>query len=198
MATRDDDWGRLVAGLRAGDPDVAREFCDRFGPALGRVADQRLPTQLRRRLGAEDVVQSACRTFLRRAQEGEFRLADDDSLWQLMCAITLTKLREHVRFHMRRKRGVDLEEPLAPAPAGESGEGPPLAASGPTPDEAAEFADQFSHLLEGLDPEERLVVQLRFEEFTNDQIATSLNCSERTVRRLLKRVQNRLKASFSA
>jgi RNA polymerase sigma factor (sigma-70 family) len=196
MATRDDDWGRFVTGLRAGDQDVAREFCERFGPALHRIADRRLPDPLRQRMGAESVAQSACRTFLRRAQGGEFRLADSEALWQLMCAITLAKLREKVRFHMRRKRAVDREERLEPGTAG--GEGPPLTDSGPTPEEAAEFADQFNRLLDGLDPEEQLVVQLRLEEYTNEQIAASLNCSERTVRRLLKRIKDKLTASLTA
>jgi len=56
--------------------------------------------------GPEDLVQSACRTFLRRAQIGQFRLADSEELWRLLCAITLTKVREQTRFHMRQKRGL--------------------------------------------------------------------------------------------
>jgi hypothetical protein len=69
-------WLRLIKGLRSGDNQVIREFCEQYGALMQRLADKRLPAGLRRRFGPEDVVQSACRTFLRRAQGGEFQLVD--------------------------------------------------------------------------------------------------------------------------
>jgi RNA polymerase sigma factor (sigma-70 family) len=62
----------------------------------------------------------------------------------------------------------------------------------PTPAEAAEFADQFERLLAGLDEEAWQVVDLKLQELTNEQVAEKLGCSERTVRRTLKRVQAEL------
>src|SRR5438128_353918 len=81
-------WQKLIDGLRAGDNQVVREFCAQYGDMLHRVAAKHLPRGLRRRVGPEDVVQSACRTFLRRARVGEFQLDDSDGLWRLLCAIT--------------------------------------------------------------------------------------------------------------
>lgn len=190
----DDRWAGLIAGLRAGDRDAAREFCDRYAAPLLRIAAKHLPERLLRRVGPEDVVQSACRTFLRRAEIGEFHLADSEALWQLMCAITLTKVREQTRFHLRKKRGLDQE--ADPSPTASGGPGFDAAAPEPTPAEAVEFADQFEKLLAGLDEEERRVVDLKLQEHTNEQIAESLGCSERTVRRILKRVQAELVRAF--
>ena len=112
--TDEEHWQRLIDGLRAGDPQVAREFYDRYAAVLHRIAERHLPGKLRRRIGPEDVVQSACRTFLRRAEGGEFQLGDSAGLWQLLCAITLTKVREQSRFHLRQKRGLARETEIDP------------------------------------------------------------------------------------
>jgi RNA polymerase sigma factor (sigma-70 family) len=183
-----DHWQRMIEGLRAGDPAVVRQFCDRYGPALNRIADRKLPDAVRRRIDAEDVVQSACRTFFRRAHNGEFRLEDSGSLWRLLCAITLTKVREQARFHLRQRRGVSREREGLPA-SDQSWCETPLAEASPTPAEVAEFADVFRALLDRLSPEEQRVVDLKIQDYTNNQVAAVLGCSERTVRRLLKRVQ---------
>jgi RNA polymerase sigma factor (sigma-70 family) len=196
MTVEDEHWQRLIQGLRAGDRQVVQEFCDQYGALLHQLADKHLGEGLRRRVGPEDVVQSACRTFLRRARGGEFQLADSDSLWRLLCAITLTKVREQTRFHLRQKRGLDQERPLAPFRGDDSGTGFAPVAPGPSPAEAAEFADQFQQVLASFDDEERQVAELKLQEFTNDEVAERLGCSERTVRRILKRVQARLAQSF--
>ena len=192
--TDDEHWDRLIQGLRAGERDASRQFCERYGGPLYRVAAKHLPDRVRRRVGPEDVVQSACRTFLRRAEGGEFQLADAEALWQLLCAITLTKVREQTRFHLRQKRGLDRETDPDPTASGRPGFD--AAAAAPTPAEAAEFADQFETLLASLDEEERTVVDLKLQEFTNEQAAEQLGCSERTVRRVLKRVQIALSKTF--
>src|ERR1700760_2427086 len=97
--TNDDArWQRMIVGLRDGDSRIGGEFYAEYAGLMHRLADQRLPAGVRRRVGPEDVVQSACRTFLRRAQEGEFELPDSEALWSLLCVITLTKVREQTRY----------------------------------------------------------------------------------------------------
>jgi RNA polymerase sigma factor (sigma-70 family) len=197
MVESDNHWPRLIQGLRAGDRQIVQEFCEQYGALLHDLADKHLAGPLRRRVGPEDVAQSACRTFLRRARAGEFQLADSENLWRLLCAITLTKVREQVRFHQRQKRGIDQEVPLA-SDSSSSGDvaGFEPAASGPTPAEAAEFADQFQQLMAGLDDEERRLVDLKLQQYTNAEVADRLGCSERTVRRILKHVRSRLERAF--
>ena len=67
---------------------------------------------------------------------------------------------------------------------------------GPAPEEAVEFADQFEHPLSGPDAEERDVLRLKLDGLTNEQAAAELGSSERTVRRLVKRLQGRLSREF--
>jgi RNA polymerase sigma factor (sigma-70 family) len=191
MEADEREWDAFIQGLRDNDNRVVRQFCERYGPQLERLADRHLGGAVRRRVGPEDVVQSACRTFLRRARGGEFRLEDSEALWRLLCAITLTKVREQSRFHQRRKRGLDQEQPLAVVDDSAAGVAPPEDPR-PTPAEAVEFDDFFTQVMDGLDEEERQVVDLKLQEFTNDEAAQRLGLSERTVRRILKRVQARL------
>ena len=193
--SEEQDWKRLIDGLRVGDPVVEREFWDRHGAALQRLADGHIKGRLKARVEADDVVNSAYRTFLRRARGGEFQLPDSAALWRLLCAITLTKVREQVRFHRRQKRGVDQEVPLAPATDSRA-EGMAVADPGPPPDEALLIADQMQHLLAALDAEERQIVELKLQDLTHEEVAAQLDCSERTVRRILKRVEARLSSAF--
>jgi hypothetical protein len=65
----------LIQGLRQGDPRMMGEFCRLYGPKLTELARSHMLPGLRRRVGPEDVFQSAFRTFLRRMQEGQFQFA---------------------------------------------------------------------------------------------------------------------------
>ena len=183
-------WDWLISGLRTGDPRAVGEFCKRYGPRLERLADGHLARgPLRRRVSPESVVQSACRTFLRRAGEGQFEVADPDGLWRLLCAITLTKVREQVRFHGQQKRQLGREvhpdgpdDRFAHEPGGE-----------PSALDAVIFAETLEHVIASLqDDEERRVVELRLQDLGTQEAAAELGCSERTVRRILARVRARL------
>jgi RNA polymerase sigma-70 factor (ECF subfamily) len=191
MTAGEDRWESVIRGLREGDPRVVRDFCLQHGAMLERLANRHLAHGMRRRVEPEDVVQSVCRTFLRRVKEGEFQLPDAESLWRLLCAITLSKVREQTRFHLRQRRSLAQETPLADDD-GSSNPGFVVVDRGLPPDEQVAFADQFEKLLASLDDEERQLVDLRLQQLDNDQIAARLGCSQRTVRRLLGRLESRL------
>lgn len=189
----DVDWERLIDGLHRGNAEVLRSFYADYGPMLRTIADSRLAPGLRRRFDADDVIQSTFRTFFRRAQIGYFQFEDNQRLWNLLCAITLTKLREKARFHQRQSRGISREVAVDQTnDAGDSAQSDlGLVAAGPTPAAAAEFADTFDKLLASLDEEERRLVDLKLQDQTNDEAAEALGVSERTVRRVLSRLQEK-------
>jgi len=182
-----DGW---IVGLRQGEARTLGDFWQHYGPMLERLDDKNLGKGIRPRLGPDDVVQSVCRTFFRRAKEGQFELNDQDALWRLLVAITLTKIREKTRYHMRAKRAMQNETALGGDD--EDGIGARIASSQPSPDELAEFSDLLDATLAGLDEEERQVLQLKLQDLTHDEVAAQIGCSERTVRRILKKVQSRL------
>src|SRR5262245_47137841 len=183
-----DAW---LTALVDGEEAAVAEFWREYGDRLSRLADRHLSPQLQRRIGSDDVIQSVCRTFFRRAREGQFNLEGAESLWRLLCVITLTKCKLLARFHGRERRGLDREQHLAAAP-GEAAAREPASVE-PPPDQAAELADELARLLSGLDAEEQQLVELKLQERSNDEIAAEMHCSERTVRRVLQRVQSRLR-----
>jgi len=196
MSASSDHLDKLIRGLREGDRQAATDFYGEYGPQLWRIAARHMPAALRRRVDPEDVVQSACFSFLRRVQGGEFHLGDSESLWHLLCAIIMAKVHNQARFHMRQKRCFYQEIEQAARPGHESDSSLHPVAPGPQPDEAVAFADQLEQILSSLDEEERQLVSLKLLEYTMEEAAQHLGCSERTVRRLLKRAQSRLERLF--
>ena len=136
-------------------------------------------------------MQSACRTFLRRLQAGDFELAGPKPV--------ATAVRHHLGQGAHAgpfsPAGQTFHRPRTAAHAGrKESRGPGFEAveREPPPDEAAAFADQLDNLLARLDEEDSRVVQLKLEDRTNEEIAHEMKCSERTVRRILNRVRSRL------
>ena len=68
----------------------------------------------------------------------------------------------------------------------------------PSPIEALEFEEEFTSLFANFDEEERQLVELKLQQYTNEEIAVHMGCSERTVRRILNRVRERLEKHFHA
>lgn len=179
------DWLRAV---RDGDDDACHQLWNEYGPLIERVAAKHLSPGIRRRVGPESVMISACRTFFRRAQEGEFQIQDAEDLWRLLCAITVNKARLKARFHQRQRRSVGHE-------AGSEAT-PHLAGSNWTPADEVAFDDQLQHLLTQFDETEQRVLELRLQNLTLAEIADQIGSSERTVRRLNKRIEHRLRSMF--
>lgn len=196
VTSEEQEWQRLIRGLRDGDGPVVQDFYLQYGRGLHRIAQRRLASGLRRRVDASDVVQSVFRTFFRRANDGQFSLPDSRRLWSLLCAITLTKVREKARFHLRQKRNIGRELHMDAAATEDGAARFKPADPGLSPADAVEFADQFERLLESLDAEERRIVDLKLQDCTNEEAAESLGISERTVRRILTRMRGRLEHAF--
>ena len=192
----DAQWDALINGLRDGEQQACTDFWNQYGNQLQAVAQKQLSARLQRRVGSDDVVQSACRTFFRRISDGQFDLPDADALWRLMCAITLTTARRAARDHSRQKRGMDAEQYLDATSSVDGGRKFELAGGGTTPFDAVEFSDQMDQLLANLSPQECQVLDLKLQNHTNDEIADMINCSERTVRRLTDKIRSRWTTLF--
>ena len=176
-----DSWlGLLIVG----DSQTEQEFWDQYGDRLTAVARRRLSDRMRQRLDAEDVVQSACRTFFRRVRKGEFRLEDKSDLWKLMVTITLNKTRQKARHHGRDCRSMDREHAMLVEP--------PTAGSKPSHIADLEFDDFLKSLMERLSQEQQEVFLRTLDDQNQEEIASAMGCSKRTVRRLQSRIRERL------
>ena len=177
-----DDW---FESLAQGDPDVEAEFWQKYGEPLQRVAQRQISQSLGKRVDAEDIVQSACRTFFRRVRQGEFQCEDSGDLWRLMLTITLNKARMQARFHSRGRRAMNREQVLGANDSAMSG-GVEEAI------EAVDFADFLESIFNQLDHEQGEILRRLLDEQTQEEIAKAVGCSDRTVRRMKDRIRESL------
>src|SRR5262245_57336524 len=182
----------LMARWREGDEDAAGELFRRYAENLLALARSRLSAWLARHVDPEDVVQSAYKSFFTGARDGRFALRRSGDLWRLLVAITLHKLQRQAERLSAGKRAVARERRLGEE-AGPFGVEAQVLAREPTPAEAAALADTLEQVLRGLGPLERRMVELRLEGHRLEEIGAEVSRSERTVRRLLEHVKQRLR-----
>jgi RNA polymerase sigma-70 factor (ECF subfamily) len=180
----------LMARWREGDEEAAGELFQRYAQRLLALAQSRLAAWLARHVDAEDVVQSAYRSFFTGARAGRYALERSGDLWRLLVAITLHKLHHQVERHTAGKRAAVRACPLGAGAALAIEE--QVLAREPTPAEAAALADTLERVFRGLEPLQRRMVELRLQGCSLDEIAADVHRSERTVRRLLERIKERL------
>jgi DNA-directed RNA polymerase specialized sigma24 family protein len=190
---------RWIGDLKAGEAEAAQPLWERYFARLVRLARGKLQGD-RRRAGAadeEDVALSAFHSVCLGAARGRFpRLTDRDDLWKLLVVITSRKAADQVQHERRLKRGggrVVGEAGLAgEVPDDDGDEGGLARAIGrePTPEFAAQVAEECRRLLDRLGDETlRRVALRRMEGYTDEEIAGLLGCTRRTIVRKLDRIR---------
>jgi RNA polymerase sigma-70 factor (ECF subfamily) len=177
----------LVERWRAGDQDAARRLFDRYVDRLAAVARQRIGHRLTARVDPDDVVQSVFRTFFGRLRDGQFSIDEQDDLCKLLTKITVHKTLRQVEFQLAQRRNPGQETPQGEASHERLME---LLAHDPSPEATVNFLDEFQHFLSGLRPEERAILELRFQGHDNDEVAVKLGVSDRKVRRVVERMRS--------
>jgi RNA polymerase sigma factor (sigma-70 family) len=178
---------RWLAALKEGDAAAAQPLWERYHRQLVALARRKLDSSRRRAADEEDVVQSAFHSFFRGVARGQFpRLNDRDNLWRLLVVITARKALDQLAHdNARRRGGCAIPGELRISP-GESGWGDSaieqMVGAEPTPEFAAQVAEQCERLLDRLGDESlRQIAVGKMEGYTNDEIAGRLGCSRRTV-----------------
>ncbi len=180
--------------LKAGDKDAVRLLWDRYFERLMRSALARLP---RRPEDAEDVALSAFNNFCARARAGRYpSLADRDELWRILVVYTAYKANHLLRDEGRQKRGGGRRYSSGnPGDLGEEALLEQLRSREPSPEFAAQSEESATYLLDKLPSEElRSIAIWRMAEFTVEEIAARLDCSERTVERKIAVIRDRWRA----
>jgi DNA-directed RNA polymerase specialized sigma24 family protein len=184
-----------IAQLKAGDHAAAQPLWEAYYRQLVERARYKLHGTPRRAADEEDVVLSAFDSFCRAAGQGRFpKLADRQDLWQLLVLITDRKACDLANYESRQRRGGGkvLDE-AALAADDSSSDGSPLAhllGAEPSPDFAAQVAEQCQRLLHSLGDGELQQVALRkLEGYTVEEIAAQLGLVPRTVQRRLQLIR---------
>ncbi len=180
----------LLARLRAGDEQAAVEVFDRFARRLVSLARQKLGQALRGKEDPEDAVQSALKSFFPRYAAGQFELASWNDLWGLLARITAHKCGDRLERFRAACRDV-RREVLAPA-ADDSNPSWEFLARDPTPSQALVLTELFEELHRSLGERDRGILTLHLQGVEIAPISAELQCSERTVFRVLERIRQRL------
>lgn len=183
----DDHVTPWLSLLREGHPEAAQRIWDQYFRRLVGLARKRLNGN---RLGIadeEDVAISALDSFYRNAREGRFpQLTDSDGLWRLLVIITARKAVHLLRHQRRAKRGGARRAYSGPLDSyGDEPAIDKLVGNEPSPEFAAQVAEQYERLLGLLDEDQRTVALAKLDGLTNEQVAARLNRALRTVERKL-------------
>jgi RNA polymerase sigma-70 factor (ECF subfamily) len=185
MAVTTSSEQRLLDLLQAGDEKTAEQIFTAYAGRLLEQARQRISGRLARRIDPEDVVQSAFRTFFRRARAGSFTLESEDSLCRILVGITARKALRQIAFQKAAKRDPGLEQETGFSAA----EVQKLCTLKPSPDAEVAFLDYLEHFLSRLPPRDCSIVEMRLQGYSVEEVAQHLDLSERHVRRALKHVR---------
>jgi len=171
-------------------PAPTDHLFERYAHRLVALASARLDARLRSKVDAEDVVQSALRTFCRRAAKGELRTTHEGGLWALLVRITLCKCHAQADHFFAACRDVRREDAT-----GETARTGPaeVCAPEPTPDEAVALLELLERVREGLGTQrKRQVLDLTLEGHTVPEISERIGYYERGVERARAEASQRL------
>ncbi len=140
------------------------------------------------------MVQGAFHSFFLGVSRGRFpRLNDRDDLWRLLVVITARKALDQLAHeHTKRQGGGTLQgESRILLRAEFDGTAiEQVVGDEPTPEFAAQVAEEYQRLLDLLGDETlRKVAVWKMEGLTKDEIAARLDCSRRTVARKLETIR---------
>lgn len=175
----------LLEQVRGGSEDAARTLVEEYGSHILRVVRRRMQRSLRARFDSDDFVQAVWASFFAR-RDAFAELEDQDGLVALLGKLACNKVIEELRRRIKieRKR---LGERLA----FDHNDPPPhaaLAGRAPTPSQVAIAKETWNQLAAGRPEVYQRVLSLRQQGLANDEIAARLGVSEKTIRRLLRRL----------
>jgi DNA-directed RNA polymerase specialized sigma24 family protein len=188
----DGSFSLWIDRLKEGDDEAVQKLWQGYFERLVTLARAKLQGVSRRGADEEDAALSAFDSFCRGFREGRFpRLDNRDDLWRLLVTITARKAYDHAEREGRLKRGagqVRGDSALINPSSDESQSGwAVIAGTEPTPEFAAQAAEEYRILLAQLaDDELRSIAVWKMEGFLNEEIASRLGCAVPTVERRLR------------
>lgn len=189
------DTRALFHRVQEGDEDAAREVFQRYLGRLVALARSRMSERLGQKLDADDVIQSAFRSFFVRAREGQYAIERAGDLWSLLAAITKHKLLKKAEHFRQQKRNIAQDRPLA---SFASRDVAIEFEQGPSEEEAVALSDELEFLMRELTPLQRQMLEMRLQGQPIPEIAEAVQRSERTVRRFLGSFRGELETRLRA
>jgi DNA-directed RNA polymerase specialized sigma24 family protein len=178
---------RWLTELRQGDEAAAGRLWDHLYRRLLLLAEREMARKAPKGFDGEDVALSAFHTLCQSLQQGRYGDVENRyELWQLLMVITINKARRRVRDENRLRRGGGLTR------RDDAGEFlGSLVTPEPDPQAVSMAREECQRLIESLGSRDlQMVVLLKAEGCTDEQVAESLGCTRRTVQRRLTLIRD--------
>ena len=169
-----------IAAVRTGDAGAAEQLWARYFRQLMAQARMRMSNVSKGAYDEEDAALSTFHVLCRKLNEGQYAsIADRQELWQLMLRVLIRKICRRVKYQTAAKR----------LPA--KGSSSPITFENIPAATSQEISQDCYELISSLnDPNLERVALLKFEGFTNDEIAQKLQRTRRTVQRMLNLIRD--------
>lgn len=189
MSESSQEFASLMERLREGSDEAAHELLETYGSHIYRAVRRRLNQQLRSRFDSQDFVQAVWASFFaNRAAVANFD--DPASLTAFLSRIAANKVIEECRRRMTSKKdNVNLERPTDAFghPSDRN-----LPSADPTASQVAIANEQWDRLVAGQPARYQRMLELRTQGATFEEIATTLGVNEKTVRRIVQKLSDRI------
>lgn len=176
----------LLRRFRSGHQSAATELYLRYAERLGSFASAKTGADLVSRVDPDSIVQSVFRSFLRRAQDGQYHVAPGEELWKLLLVMALNKIRSAATYHHAQRR--DSRKTLSATDLGTT-----------LSDEKWNDQNSFDilrltieEILSTLTETQKSMITLRIEGHEVDEIARQTGRSKRSVERILQNFRQQL------
>jgi ECF sigma factor len=169
-----------IAAVRTGDAFAAEQLWARYFRQLMLQARLRMSNVAKGSYDEEDAALSTFQVLCKKLNEGQYaEIADRQELWQLMLKVLIRKIGRRVKYQTAAKRSPGTTQPNAvsvdelPAPTSQ------------------EISQECFDLISSLnDPNLERVALLKFEGYSNEEIALKLQRTRRTVQRMLNLIRD--------
>ncbi len=190
----DGDFAELVRRARAGDEAATAALLGQFEADVRTMVRVRLPRILRSRFDSMDFVQAVWASVLTNKGDEAGPFADAGQFRGFLAGVARNKVyEEHRRQTRTKKYDLGREERLY-IRKGERDVPREVAGSEPTPSENLQAGDRLGQLIEGRTEQEAEIIQLRRQGLTFAEIADRIGMNERSVRRVIDAIRERMEA----
>ncbi|TVS11743.1 MAG: sigma-70 family RNA polymerase sigma factor [Planctomycetaceae bacterium] len=185
MSTRETGFQELMQQIASGCDSAVENLISQYGNQLCRAVRRRLNPRLRQKFDTSDFVQAVWASFFcGRDQLNRFQHSGD--FVAFLTKMARNKVVDECRHRLQtQKRDVTREQSIFT----DASEEIPLPSRDPAPSQIAIRNERWQRMLEGLPSQYRRILELRVAGETHEDIARQLGVSDRTVRRVLTKLQ---------
>jgi RNA polymerase sigma factor (sigma-70 family) len=185
---QDGQFDSLMQRVENGSDEAIRELLETYGSHILRTIRRRLSRHIRSQFDSGDFYQAVWASFFTNDQMPKF--ATEEDLVTFLSRVAGNKVINECRKQLQtQKRDLTRERSLFDSATEKV---IPVAANCPTPSEVVVAKETVEQLVEGHPTVYRRILQLRTNGSTFEEIAGELGVNEKTVRRVVKRLEARI------